>query len=258
MEEKKRGEGVFRFVRALVRAFYPKLEVVGLENLPAEASIVVGNHAQMNGPLAAELYFPEPRVTWCAGEMMDRKTVPEYAYRDFWSQKPKWTRPFYKILARIIAPLSECIFTNAATIGVWHDARIVTTFRQTMKKLEDGANVIIFPEKDEPYNNILYAFQDRFIDAAKMYYRKSGKALAFVPVYIAPKLRKIYIGTAIRFCPDAPIEQERARIRDGLMTEITAMARALPEHTVVPYRNYSRRLWPKNTDWGEINDASRG
>lgn len=246
MAEKKKGAGVFRFVRALVQICYPKIEVVGAENLPEEAAIVVGNHTQMNGPIASELYFPQPRYTWCAGEMMDRETVPAYAYKDFWSQKPGWTRPFYKLLARIIAPLSEAIFTNAATIGVYRDARIVNTFRQSIKRLEEGAKVVIFPEKGEPFNNILYQFQDRFIDIAKMYYRKTGKALCFVPLYIAPKLKKMYIGVPVRFCPDAPMEAERARIRDYLMTEITVMARTLPEHTVVPYRNIPRRFWPVN------------
>lgn len=237
---------LYKVVKRLIQAFYPKIEVVGSENLPKEPSIIVGNHTQMHGPIACELYFPGKRYTWCAGEMMHLKDVPGYAYQDFWSQKPKWTRGFYKILSYIIAPLSVVIFNNANTIGVYHDTRVITTFRETVSRLQEGANVVVFPEKDEPFNNILYQFQDRFIDIAKMYYRKTGAALSFVPLYIAPKLKKMYIGKPIQYVPDEPMEKERRRICDYLMTEITDMARALPLHTVVPYRNYSKKLYPKN------------
>ena len=240
---------LFRFIKWLVRVFYPKMEVVGSDNLPDEASIVVGNHTQMNGPIACELYFPGNRYTWCAGEMMHLKNVPAYAYQDFWSRKPRWSRWFYKMLSYLIAPLSVCVFNNAKTIGVYHDARIVSTFRETIRRLQEGAHVVVFPEKDEPCNNILYAFQDRFIDIARMYYRKTGKALFFVPLYITPALKKMYIGKPIQYDPAAPMEAERARIRDYLMAEITHMARSLPAHQVVPYRNVPKKLYPMNVDY---------
>lgn len=146
---------LYRFVKRLVRLFYPKTAVVGAENLPDEACVVVGNHSQMNGPIACELYFPIERYTWCAGEMMHLKEAPAYAYRDFWSRKPGYIRWFYKLLSYVIAPLSVCVFNNANCIGVYHDARIMSTFRDTVLKLREGASVVIFPEHDAPYNHKL-------------------------------------------------------------------------------------------------------
>ena len=126
--EGKKTSLLFRVIKWLVRVFYIKYEVEGQENLPDEPCIVVGNHTQMHGPLASELYFPGYSYTWCAGEMMHLKEVPEYAFTDFWSQKPKYTHPVYKLLSYLIAPLAVCIFNNANTIGVYHDSRIITTF----------------------------------------------------------------------------------------------------------------------------------
>ena len=80
----------------------------------------------------------------------------------------------------------------------------------------------------------------------RLYYRKSGKALCFVPFYVAPALRETHIGEPIRFDPDAPFDAERERIKTYLMDSITAIAESLPEHTVVPYRNIPRREYPKN------------
>ncbi len=245
MEEKKTTL-LYRFLRRLVLFFYPKTDVVGLENLPDGGAIVVGNHTQMNGPIAGELYFPGPHYIWCAGQMMELKEVPAYAYKDFWSFKPRYIRWYYKLASYLIAPLAVCLFNNAHTIPVYHDTRILTTFRQTVQRLREGCRVIIFPEYNKKYNNILYDFQDKFVDVAWMYYRKTGKALSFVPMYIAPAFHRIYLGEPIPFCPQNPRPQERRRICGCLMDAITSLACSLPEHTVTPYRNVPKREYPKN------------
>ena len=177
---------------------------------------------------------------------MHLKEVPAYAYQDFWSGKPGYIRWFYKLLSYIIAPLSVCVFNNANTIGVYHDTRIVTTFKETVKTLQEGASIVIFPEHNVKYNHIVCEFQDRFINVAKLYYRRTKQELSFVPLYIAPKLKKMYIGKPIRFCAANPIDQERARICEYLMNEITDIACSLPLHTVVPYQNIPKKEYPTN------------
>ena len=238
---------LYRFIKFMVWVFYPKITVSGAENLPQEPCIIVGNHAQMNGPICCELYFPTNRYTWCAGEMMHLKEVPAYAFSDFWSQKPKSIRWFYKILSYVIAPLSVCVFNNANTIGVYHDGRILGTFKETVHTLQSGDSVVIFPEHNERYSSILWDFQDRFIDIAKMYYRKTRKSVSFVPMYIAPTLKKMYLGCPIEYCPDNTMETERQRIKEYLMEEITNIAKKLPLHTVIPYPNMPKSQYPLNT-----------
>ena len=242
----KKKSPFWPMVKGLVGLFYGKTKVVGVEHLPQEACIVVGNHAQMHGPIACELNFPGKRYTWCAGQMMHLKDVPAYAFQDFWSYKPRWCRWFYKLLSYLIAPLSVFVFNNADTIGVYRDNRILTTFKQTVRALQDGAGVVIFPEHDVPHNHILCDFQDRFIDVAKLYYKQSGKEVSFVPMYLAPRLKTMYLGKPIRFSADAPIETERQKIKEYLMQEITEIACSLPPHTVVPYRNIPKKQYPTN------------
>ena len=238
----------YRFLRFLVRLFYPRMTVEGAENLPDEPCIVVGNHAQANGPISAELYFPVERYTWCNGEMMHLKEVPDYSYRDFWSRKPRHIRWLYRIVSYLIAPLSVCVFNNANCIGVYHDMRVIKTFHETVEKLCGGASIVIFPEHDVSHNNIVHEFQDRFIDVAKMYYRKTGRALSFVPLYVAPRLRKLCLGSPVRFDPSAPMQQERKRICEAMMDGVTELARALPEHIVVPYPNIPKKQYPTNKE----------
>lgn len=247
MEEKKVSP-LYRTLKAIMRCVYPKIEVVGLEHLPDEPVIFVANHAQAHGPIACELYAPGTHYTWCVAQMMHLKEVPTYAYQDFWSKKPRCTRWFYKLLSYLIAPLSVHIFTNGNSIAVYHDSRIISTFRDSVARLEEGASIIIFPEHDEDYNHILCNFQDKFIDVAKLYYRKTGRELSFVPMYIAPALHQMVLGEPIPFCADTPFKEERRRICDALMQEITDLACTLPPHTVVPYRNVPKKEYPVNRE----------
>ncbi len=248
---------LYRLICRIVDRLSPDYTFHGTENLPDEPCVIVGNHCQMYGPIAAELYLPRLCFIWCIGEMMNRKEVPAYAFQDFWSMKPKAVRWFYRLLSHLIAPLSEYVFTHAHTIPVYHDARVMTTFRQSMERLKEGADIVIFPEKNEPYNGILWQFQEHFADVARLYHRKTGTALCFVPMYTAPKLKSIHFGKPVRFNPDVAEDEERKRICGAMQEAITALALALPEHTVVPYPNIPKEQYPLNTDCTEYRAGSQ-
>lgn len=233
------GRIVYRITWSLVRFFYPRIRPEG--QLPEEPSIVVGNHSQMNGPITEQLYHPRPKTIWCAGQMMHWKEVPAYAFQDFWSGKPKWSLPFYRLLSYIITPLSVSVFNNADTLGVYRDSRIVGTFKETIRALQDGKDIIIFPETYRGYNQILCQFQEHYIDVARLYYKRTGVRVNFVPMYVCPKLKKVIYGTPTRFDPDNPMDAERQRINTYLMEEITRLALSQPEHIVVPYPNLSKK-----------------
>ena len=244
--ENKKTTWIYRVIRWLVWLFSPRFRLEGTDNLPEGPCVIVGNHSQIYGPIVGEIYIPGPRAIWCAGEMMNWDEVPAYAYRDFWSGKPRAFRWFYKLLSYLITPLAVCIFNNARTVPVYHDTRLITTFRRSVELLQGGCRIVIFPEHYEEHNNIVHDFQDKFVDLARFYYRKTGEALQFVPMYLAPELALATFGTPVRFDPAAPIADERRRICSALMDAITDIAVSLPEHRVVPYPNIPKRDYPKN------------
>lgn len=246
--KKKKTSKLFRFLRWLLGLVYTKFGVEGAEKIPDEPVIFVANHCHAHGPLVGEYYAPRAPYAWCAGEMMHLKTVPAYAFRDFWGYKPKWSRWFYRLLSYLIAPLAVLVFNNARTIGVYHDTRVLSTFKKTVEHLAEGDSVLIFPEHDADHNHIVCDFQDKFIDVAKLYHKRTGKAVAFVPIYIAPNLKCQYVGEPIRYDPTQPMETQRRVICDYLMDAITDIACNLPEHTVIPYRNIAKKYYPSNLE----------
>ena len=242
----KKTSLIYRIFRWFVWLFSPKFRLEGTGNLPEEPCVIVGNHSHMYGPIAGELYTPVKHYVWCAGEMMNRKEVADYAYRDFWSGKPKWIRWFFRLLSYLITPLALMVFGNAHCVAVYHDSRLISTFRESISLLEEGNSMVIFPEHYTEHNNIIHDFQDKFIDLARFYYKKTGKELKFVPLYVAPALKTVYYGEPVSFRGGVPIAEERARICGILMDRITDMALAQPEHTVVPYPNVSKKHYPKS------------
>ena len=246
MAKNQKKSLAFSALKGIVRFFYPKMELVGTENLPEGEAILVGNHAQIHGPIVSELYFEENCAIWCAGEMMRMREVPAYAFQDFWSAKPPLTRPFYKVLSYLIAPLAAFVFTRAKTIPVRRDNRIITTFRTTIKRMQEGAKIVIFPEENTPYNHILSDFQEHFVDVARLYHKTVGKEVEFVPFYVSPHCKRVVFGKPIRFSAKASMEEERERIITHLMQEITCLAESLPLHTVIPYQNKPKKEYNTN------------
>ena len=235
---------LFKMFVGLVRIFYRKRQFENTENLPDSPSIVVSNHAQMHGPITSELFFPAPKAIWCIGQMMKTKEVPSYAYKDFWSHKPKWTKWFYKLLSYLIAPLASYLMKNADTIAVYKDSRIISTFRDSLDALDQNKHVIIFPENATVHNEIVNDFQDKFVDVAKMYYDKTQKIISFVPSYNCPALKKVVFGKPLPYNPSLDIKEQRQKVCTYLQEEITRLAKELPAHKVVPYANIKKKNYP--------------
>lgn len=246
MTKVKKPSRIFPYLLRIVKACYIKYDIEGLDNIPEEPAFIIGNHAQLHGPLVSQLHMMKNSYTWCAAEVKDIKEAQPYAYRDFWSGKPKNIRWLFKMLSYVVAPLLVYIHTNARTIGVYHDHRVFATFRETIRRMEEGNHIIIFPEKAEPNNNILCHFQEGFVDTAKMYFKRSGRRAAFVPMYIAPKLKKIIIGAPVYYNEENDHDAERRRICEEMTRAITDMAKSLPRHTVIPYMNISKKDYPTN------------
>ena len=239
----------YRASCALISFLFPKPEFTGLENLPkGRPCIIAGNHAHVYGPFYAELYLPFERTIWCIAEMMDMKALPDYAFRDFWSKKPRWCRWFYRLLSYAIAPLCVSVLKHAHCIGVYKDNRLLSTMRESLKRMKAGDNIVIFPEEDIPHNDIVWEFQEGFVNLASLYVRQTRQPVEFVPMYIAPALRKVCFGKPIAFDSDADLEAERTRICNALMDAITDMARALPRHRAVPYPNIPKRRYRFNRE----------
>ena len=241
--------GIFSF---FAKIKYRRVKIHNASLLDEENTIVIANHAQLNGPIIAQLHLDERYHIWANWQMFFLREVPSYTMRDFFPYKSGWTRPFYKIASYLLAPLMPCMMKNARAVPVYHDVRMASTVKNTLRLLSEGRGIVIFPEKHERHNNILNAFESQFVNLAKVYYRRTGERIRFLPMYIAPDLDGCYFGDAVYYDPDSDIEAERQRISAHLSGEITRVARELPLHTVIPFDNISSRRYLSNKDTDKL------
>ena len=138
---------LYRCLRAVVRAVTPRMTTTWEEPFSGNPSIFVCNHVGAFGPIDMVVKFPlrdEVRV-WCNEGIMNRKTCPAYVRQDYWWKPGCRLEPLYNAtLPYIAAAVLPPILQSAPTIPVYHDARVMTTMRQSMKALKEGKHLVIF------------------------------------------------------------------------------------------------------------------
>ena len=246
---KKINNILYRSLVFIIKLFYRERIFKGSSNIDsAQPCIYVGNHCQMHSPLDFEFSFPHKKKIWCISDVMSYSTAPKYMYKEFWKNKNKYTRWLYKILSYIITPFAVFIFSNSDTIAVYRNNKISKTFKDSVSALERGESVIIFPEHHKKHNNIICDYEQNFVYLAKLYYKKTGKQISFVPFYNSPKLRTIAFGEPIKYNPSIAIEKQKEDICSYLMSQTTQLAHTLPVHTVIPYENVKKSDYPKSLE----------
>jgi hypothetical protein len=130
---------------------------------------------------------------------------------------------------KIFAPLVLWILNSVEPIPVYREnRRVLETINLTVEAMLELDNILIFPENPLTTENKRYSvkgvshFYTGFVHIAKVYYKKSGRAVTFYPVYANPKKRTITFGEGIAYDPEGKNEPER--ICDLLEQAINHMA----------------------------------
>jgi len=224
-----------RMYEPLARLIFKKSKVVTKEPLSDEPSVFLCNHSAAIGPALMTLYFKRPHKTWVIDFAMDKKIGPNYFFHDGLFGRSKKCKGFYRLLSRIIMPLLRRLLTSGGPILVHHDRRIMQTFKESIEALEDGKDLVIFPESPVRATEFVSKLYDGFADVGRMYFQKTGKCLKFYPVYCEKKNRVITIGEPITYDPELPQRDERRTVAEHVQNGIDALARELPPHKPVPF-----------------------
>ncbi|MBE0600438.1 MAG: 1-acyl-sn-glycerol-3-phosphate acyltransferase, partial [Firmicutes bacterium] len=214
-------------------------KVIGKENLQGLEDgtvIMVCNHGEVYGPVAATLYVPIPFRPWSIAEMMDRDVIVDYLYQNT-AVRQDWCPNFMKMpLTKMFARFFLWAFKSLEAIPVYrNDPRaLIKTFRMTVDAMQAGDNLLLFPERgdnlgpgDKGYaEEGIGELYTGFAMIAPALYKKAHKAAVFVPVYASKKLKTLTFGEAIAYDPAAPMNEENTRIVDTLHKRIEAMVKA--------------------------------
>ena len=193
-----RKQYFYPILKVFMRMLYKKpKKVVNLAGDIAEKAIVLANHSAKSGPPCLDLYYPNASCKWGAHEMlgtykMRRAYLRDVLYIQKCHKKPGFATSLKAALLAVVSPLA---YKGMRIMGTYPDARFTKTLRNSVKVLDAGYSVMIYPENsNEGYEDVLSEFFPGFVMLSNVYFKHSGEDLPVYPVYYSVKKRIMVIG----------------------------------------------------------------
>ena len=196
-----------------------------------EPVVFVANHYNVFGPISFILSLPFPTSVWINQYMIDPDQVKKGMMPGIQSALPFLPEKAVDWLCEQLGKLSCRWLVRFGVIPVDRDnpSTLMRTMRQSVAALEEGNNVIIFPETGFPEYSLtsVTPFFSGFATVGAVYHRKTGKDLRFRPCYIDEQHHVIRIGEIVTYRAEgSAITAESERVSDELNDTIRAMAAA--------------------------------
>ena len=195
--------------------------MIGEENLPSRGpAVLIGNHLNATGPIAAACSLPMQIHSWAIAYMMDKDQAPAWLQADFCERilhlKPPLSRWLARVLCRIVVPLFHSL--GAIPVAANDYGRMEETLRLSMDVLRRGEFLLIYPEDYRlPYDPTTHMqpFQHSFVRLAEVYYGETRRRLRFIPMAAHAK-GYLRIGHPVLHDPTNHPGSERRRLKDLL------------------------------------------
>jgi 1-acyl-sn-glycerol-3-phosphate acyltransferase len=219
------------FFKVIRKAFF-RSKLRGRRHLAVgEPVIMVANHAGSLGPVSVITTVPVKAYPWVTHEVTDLRTVAKRIQAYFLEQELHLRPPVSEFLGRAIGRICAGLMKDIGAIPVYRKSRkMASTFQLSLRLLEEGKNILVFAEDSmRPLNEAICEFGTGFIHLAKLYYRKTRKAIQFIPIAVNKKGRGILVGAPIRFDPTNPFPLEKERLKRELESSVSMLYRELEE-----------------------------
>ncbi|MBQ3706222.1 MAG: hypothetical protein II888_07180 [Clostridia bacterium] len=199
----------------------------GLED-SQDPVVFIANHYNVFGPLSFCISVSLEYQIWINSELVDERTASEGIHAGIRQILPflsdaKITRICEKIVSLVLYALR-----NIGMIPVDRQdaSKLLSTMRNSIAALQEGKNLLIFPETGIPEYSLtsVTPFFSGFATLGRLYHRKTGKCLRFVPCYIDEQHYQIRMGEPVIWNPEEDPRVETERISDELNLCIREMA----------------------------------
>ena len=213
------GGKAYRTMRWLLQTFSHKMTCNWEVPFDGEPCVFVPNHVGVFGPIDMVAKFPyyEECRPWFNADVMDPKLVPAYVRQDYWWKPGCWAEPLLNVtLPYMAAAVLPPILRTVPGVPVYHDMRVMTTMRQSLRLLKEGKHLVIFPEQPSGWQSHHMWINTGFLQIAPMYFKATGKALKFWPVHIDYKKHTFQVAAPIAFDPERSLAEQTPEIEKVL------------------------------------------
>lgn len=188
----------FRLMKKLMHGRYKQPKFVYLGERFDKSSIILSNHEGTDAPMSWELYCDRPIRMWGASEM-NSGLVQMYKYqtRVYYHEKKHWNLFLARLFCLVASPLTNLFYSGLHLISTYRDGRFLKTLRESIAALNEGDNIIIYPEDStNGYLEELEGFHQGFVALAALCDKKGMDT----PIYVT-YFRK----SDLTYIVDAPV-----------------------------------------------------
>ncbi len=208
----------FRIIRRIIKIFAPMRKVDSLEKLDGPC-VILCRHRNMRGPVYSIVHWAGPARPWVFWPFLQKESFYDQMYGYTFTKRlgyPDWLAKFGAWLLSNTVP---ALIQSLGGIPVYrNDSRIRETFRFSMEQLEAGRHIMIYPDVDYTSNEDVGAVYEGFFMLERMYFRKTGRHLPFVPVHLDTHKRTMHFGTPVTFT-NANFNDEKERVKNEILAQ---------------------------------------
>jgi len=191
-----------------------------LDELKVQPCVLLCRHRNMRGPFYSIVRWGgEKTRTWVLHPFCAKQTFYDHMYHYTLTERLHYPDWFARFGAWFMAAVVPPLINSLGGIPVYrHDGRIRETFRLSLEQLEQGRNILIFPDIDYTSNDTVGDVYDGFFMLERMYFRKTGRHLPFVPVHLDTKAKSLTFGTPVTFS-DGNFNAEKEIVKEKILSQ---------------------------------------
>ena len=200
-----------RAMRWTYRVLYPFFHC--RVNIPKELAdseepvVFIANHYNCFGPVSFVISVPLVSNIWINEELVKPEMAAEAFLPGTKKLFPFFTEHQAERFSRWIGGIAVRALNRFGMIPVNRNkpSTLISTMRKSIQALEEGHNLLIFPEVGLPEYSLtsVTPFFPGFATLGRLYHRKTGKRLWFCPCYIDEQHRQIHFCDMVTYDPEA-------------------------------------------------------
>lgn len=215
---------LFKFTRFIFRCFNKPYSVYREYDEGAPAVYIV-HHQNLKGPIISMAWFDKPMHPWGLSVFFNHSECYRHYYKYTFTERFGMPKVIAAILTYPLSFYISGLMKSMEGIPVHRGSReVIETFSESLSALTRGESLLICPDID-------YSSEDEhmgemymgFLTLERMYIKKTGKHLAFVPLHIDSKKQHIHVGQSISFTSGVDFKQEREIVYNKLKEEFSRL-----------------------------------
>ena len=183
VKKKAKRKLYFRALKRIMKIRYKEPRFIYLGDEFVNGALILSNHEGTDAPMALEIYCDKPIRMWGSYEMnSDVVKLYKYQTKIYYHEKKHWNIHLSRLFCLIASPITRLFYAGFDLISVYRDTRLIKTLRESVRAIESGDNIVVFPEDStKGYLTELEGFHEGFVLLAELCLRRGID----LPIYVS-------------------------------------------------------------------------